>query len=49
MNTVVPERRVSKNSESPLLYFIFEKLANIYSHNQSLNSVIITKLSGVGK
>ena len=49
MDTVVPKRRVAKNSESPSLYFFFEKLANICPHNQSLNSVIITISSGVGK
>ena len=49
MYTVVPERIVAKDSEYPLFSFFLKKLANICSHNQSLNSVVITRSSGAGK
>ena len=49
MATVVPEIRVAKDYESPFLSFFLEKLANVCFHNQSLNSVIITRSSEVGK
>ena len=46
MTSLVLKRRVAKYSESPLLSFSLEKLANIFSHNQSPNSMIITRSSG---
>ena len=49
MDIVVPEKRFAKDYGSPFLYFFFEKLGYICSHNQSLNSVIITRSSEVGK
>ena len=45
MATWVPESIVAKDSESPFLSFF----VNICSHNQSLNSVVITRSSVVGE